>query len=999
MMPKTRALAMCGMVALLFASGAKIAAEPSATPRLDWLFSGHLLTSARIGNTLYMGGSFASVSPTADAPGYVVAISATTGAVVPPRIASNASVYAIEPDGGGGYYLSQANSVLTTTASSTTAVVHARADGSLDPSFSSAAIGGQFGSLVRVGPSLIVAGGSPNGIAGRVSVRGVEQALVALDPVGGALLPWTPVLPYPNARVVDMETANGILYVLFQPPSLSPGRDVSAYDGTTGVRLWTRPVLVQPFGLPDWAGGLAVAGNRVIVVSGAGLFSLDASSGVIEPGWGGAVTGGPVWDVVVSGPTAFVGGQFTHVYGVPRARVVAIDVATGALTAWNPGLPSEGGQIILAASPSGSVFLTSAGRVIEIDATGTLTPWVPGATFTLPKVLEVVPSGHLLVGTHELITTPGAPRRSLAAFDATTGDLLPAAPVIDPLLVFPSDTAVTGLATAGSTLYLSGSFAGVNGVARAGVAAVDTSSNTVLPWAPAAPARKVVLASAGHVYLTVDDATTGAAQALVRRYDGVSGVQDAAWLPPPMTELIERGGELIAARTEGTATLVGHLDATTGQFREWVRTGAVRYRYPALDRAPFNGLLAVDGDTVYLSGPRPDTTLDRSISDIVLGFHRYTGLQVGAEVVGYINSVTVADGRLIPTGGSLVMTGGQRLEVAEVARPGAFTSWTPDWPLRGAPVHFGTLQLFNFIRGVTGVTVAGDLLVVRGKATGSAGPERMAAYPLAGASVPSNLRTQNAGPNTVFSWDAMVPPPTGGYVIEGGFASGQTAGALAVGNATSVALPMPPGPAFIRVRPQGSTDVSNEIVAGCFAPPLPPTALTTSLTGTNLSLAWAPPAGAVTAYSFSAGATAGSSNAATVALSGTQTSIGGTVPGGTFFARVTATNACGTSGPSGEVFFTIGASDPLPAAPTNLAASVSGSTVTLTWTAPTGAVTGYVLEGGTAAGLANIGTIQLGAVTSFAIPGAPPGAYALRVRAITSAGSGAPSSDVVAVVP
>ena len=67
----------------------------------------------------------------------------------------------------------------------------------------------------------------------------------------------------------------------------------------------------------------------------------------------------------------------------------------------------------------------------------------------------------------------------------------------------------------------------------------------------------------------------------------------------------------------------------------------------------------------------------------------------------------------------------------------------------------------------------------------------------------------------MFSWDAMAPPPAGGYVLEGGFAAGQTAGALAVGNATSVALPMPAGPLFIRVRPQGSSEVSNEIVAGC----------------------------------------------------------------------------------------------------------------------------------------------------------------------------------------
>ncbi len=247
---------------------------------------------------------------------------------------------------------------------------------------------------------------------------------------------------------------------------------------------------------------------------------------------------------------------------------------------------------------------------------------------------------------------------------------------------------------------------------------------------------------------------------------------------------------------------------------------------------------------------------------------------------------------------------------------------------------------------------------------------------------------------------APLSAPPGGYVIEGGFAPGQVAASIAVGSGATFTTPLSViGPAFVRVRGQGSAEVSNEVVVGCVAPPLPPTALTTTMSGTNVTLAWLAPNDSVTSYTLAAGTASGLSDAATTALPGTQTSISGTVPSGTFFVRVQATNACGTSGPSGEVFMTIGAPDPLPAAPTGVAASVSGSTVTLTWTAPAGPVTGYVLEGGTAAGLANIGALQVGATTSFAIPGAPPGVYALRVRAMTSAGSGAPSADVVVVVP
>ncbi len=82
-----------------------------------------------------------------------------------------------------------------------------------------------------------------------------------------------------------------------------------------------------------------------------------------------------------------------------------------------------------------------------------------------------------------------------------------------------------------------------------------------------------------------------------------------------------------------------------------------------------------------------------------------------------------------------------------------------------------------------------------------------------------------------------------------------------------------------------------------------------------------------------------------------------------------------------------------------LPSSLSGSTLTRSWTAPAGPVTGYVLEAGNAPGLANIGAAAIGAATSFVIPGVPPGVYYVRARAVTSAGSGAPSSDVVVVVP
>lgn len=81
-----------------------------------------------------------------------------------------------------------------------------------------------------------------------------------------------------------------------------------------------------------------------------------------------------------------------------------------------------------------------------------------------------------------------------------------------------------------------------------------------------------------------------------------------------------------------------------------------------------------------------------------------------------------------------------------------------------------------------------------------------------------------------------------------------------------------------------------------------------------------------------------------------------------------------------------------PGSPTGLAATTSGSTVTLSWT-PVAGATHYVLEGGSAPGLANLATVTL-AGTSLAVPGVPRGTYHLRVRAVGVGGQGPRSADI-----
>jgi YVTN family beta-propeller protein len=82
-------------------------------------------------------------------------------------------------------------------------------------------------------------------------------------------------------------------------------------------------------------------------------------------------------------------------------------------------------------------------------------------------------------------------------------------------------------------------------------------------------------------------------------------------------------------------------------------------------------------------------------------------------------------------------------------------------------------------------------------------------------------------------------------------------------------------------------------------------------------------------------------------------------------------------------------------APTNLAATVVGNRVSLTWTAPTsGTPTGYVLEGGTTPGSVLASLTTGGTGTTFAFD-APTGTFYIRIHATTASGRSPASNEVM----
>jgi len=196
------------------------------------------------------------------------------------------------------------------------------------------------------------------------------------------------------------------------------------------------------------------------------------------------------------------------------------------------------------------------------------------------------------------------------------------------------------------------------------------------------------------------------------------------------------------------------------------------------------------------------------------------------------------------------------------------------------------------------------------------------------------------------------------------------------------------------------SDQARAALAGTAPPPTTPEIV---VRGSTLTLHWsAPPLGArPTAYVVEGGSGAGQSNLANFSTGNTATTFSASGLGaGTYFVRMRSQNPYGVGAASLEQAFVIGAagcSGP-PAAPLDLLATVSGSTVDLTWrTAPQSIATGYRLLAGSASGLSNIGVIDVGALTSYSTV-APTGAFFVRVQAYNACGVGIPSAETVAVV-
>jgi hypothetical protein len=181
-----------------------------------------------------------------------------------------------------------------------------------------------------------------------------------------------------------------------------------------------------------------------------------------------------------------------------------------------------------------------------------------------------------------------------------------------------------------------------------------------------------------------------------------------------------------------------------------------------------------------------------------------------------------------------------------------------------------------------------------------------------------------------------------------------------------------------------------------------PINLSNTVVGSSVTLVWTAPAGVVTSYVIEAGSSSGLANLANFSTGSSLTTFSTTgVPVGTYYVRVRAVDSSSTPGPASNevVIVVIGGGCVLPGAPTGLTTTTnSGGTVTLGWIAAPGSPTSYVLEAGSAPGMANLASTDVGATTSFTATGVVAGTYFVRVRGRNACGIGAVSIEITVVV-
>lgn len=218
----------------------------------------------------------------------------------------------------------------------------------------------------------------------------------------------------------------------------------------------------EPFGVVDATTGTATPSAFEIATPRGGSVNAAVSDGA--GGW-------------------YVGGSFTRIYqggsgwsGLAHLTPPAVDLAfKPAVNGIVNGLWKEGSTLYVVGLFTQVNGLPRGGGAAFNLTTGALLPWNPaldgGATYVI-----AVSGGTAFVGG-TFTTASGTARPGFAAVNATTGAL-----AASPTTTLNTGAIVNAMQLSGNTLYIGGLFTAIGGTSRTNVGAIDITSGSTLPF-------------------------------------------------------------------------------------------------------------------------------------------------------------------------------------------------------------------------------------------------------------------------------------------------------------------------------------------------------------------------------------------------------------------------------------------------------------------------------------------------------------------------------------
>ncbi|NCS87763.1 MAG: hypothetical protein CO127_08475 [Ignavibacteria bacterium CG_4_9_14_3_um_filter_36_18] len=244
--------------------------------------------------------------------------------------------------------------------------------------------------------------------------------------------------------------------------------------------------------------GVVYAGGYFTAVGGVARINLAA----IDKATGLATTWDPhpadgentfVNSISLMGNNVFAGGAFFSVNGVNRNCLAAVDLSTKQVTSWDPNVTLTGGGAIVSSMVEygPNIYLSGAfdmiggiprGKFAAISkTTGLPVDFLSTTIFNYPVPYTLAVNNDKLYISGAFSTIGDSVRNNVASVDLITGNVTAWNPSLD---IAGSSYYVRAFGFAGSTVYLSGDFETVGISFRKGLAAVDDTLGSVLPWNP-----------------------------------------------------------------------------------------------------------------------------------------------------------------------------------------------------------------------------------------------------------------------------------------------------------------------------------------------------------------------------------------------------------------------------------------------------------------------------------------------------------------------------------